>query len=65
MFNATGFAASPRAAYGVHSALLFEALKKLTTAKIELSWPPQMAMPGEPVVASPEIPVSPISPARA
>lgn len=64
VFNATGFVASPRAAYGVRSALLFEVLKKLAAAKIELSWPPQtIAMPGEPAMALPEGPVSPISPA--
>lgn len=42
VFNATGFVASPRASYGVRSALLFEALKKLAAANIALSWPPQI-----------------------
>ncbi len=53
VFNATGFVTSPRAAYGVRSALLFEALKKLAAANIELSRPPQIiAMP----VVGPEMP---------
>ena len=65
VFNATGFVASPRAAYGVRSALLFEALKKLAAANIELSRPPQIiAMPGGPAMPPAEGPVSPISPAR-
>ena len=65
VFNATGFVASPRAAYGVRSALLFEALKKLAAANIELSRPPQIiAMPGAPAMPPAEGPVSPISPAR-
>jgi potassium-dependent mechanosensitive channel len=64
VFNATGFVASPRAAYGVRSALLFEALKKLAAANIELSRPPQMiAMPAGGAMPPAEIPVSPISPA--
>lgn len=62
VFNATGFVASPRAAYGVRSALLFEALKKLAAANIELSRPPQMiAMPAGAAIPIPEPPVSPIS----
>jgi potassium-dependent mechanosensitive channel len=65
VFNATGFVASPRAAYGVRSALLFEALKKLAAANIELSRPPQMiAMPAGGAMPPAEVPVSPISPAR-
>jgi potassium-dependent mechanosensitive channel len=65
VFNATGFVASPRAAYGVRSALLFEALKKLAAANIELSRPPQIiAMPGGPAMPPAEGPVSPISPVR-
>ncbi len=42
VFNATGFVASPRASYGVRSALLFRALEVLAEAGIELSRPPQM-----------------------
>jgi potassium-dependent mechanosensitive channel len=65
VFNATGFVASPRAAYGVRSALLFEALKKLAAANINLSWPPQVtAAPAEPAIPLPEAPVSPINPVR-
>ena len=61
VFNATGFVASPRAAYGVRSALLFEALKQLAAANIELSRPPQIiAMPAGGATPSVEAPVSPI-----
>jgi len=61
VFNATGFVASPRAAYGVRSALLFEALKQLAAANIELSRPPQIiALPGGAAMPSPETPASPI-----
>lgn len=53
VFNATGFVASPRASYGVRSALLFEALKKLAAANIALSWPPQtIPLPAEPLQPS-------------
>jgi potassium-dependent mechanosensitive channel len=65
VFNATGFVASPRASYGVRSALLFEALKKLAAANIELSRPPQIiAMPGGPAMPLPEGSGSPVSPGR-
>jgi small-conductance mechanosensitive channel len=54
VFNATGFVTSPRAAYGVRSALLFEALKKLAAANIELSRPPRIiAMSVGPEMPSP------------
>ncbi len=61
VFNATGFVSSPRAAYGVRSALLFEALKKLAAANIELSRPPQIiTMPGAPMPsAAPSTVVAP------
>jgi hypothetical protein len=49
----------------VRSALLFEALKKLAAANINLSWPPQVtAAPAEPAMPLPEAPVSPINPVR-
>jgi potassium-dependent mechanosensitive channel len=66
VFNATGFVASPRASYGVRSALLFEALKKLAAANIELSRPPQIiAMPGGPAMPLPQSSAAPPDPARA
>jgi potassium-dependent mechanosensitive channel len=53
VFNATGYVVSPRAAYGVRSALLFSALEALAKAGIELSRPPQLiAMPPSPQNAS-------------
>ncbi len=42
VFNATGYVMSPRAAYGVRSALLFEALSRLAAAGIDLSAPTQV-----------------------
>ncbi len=42
VFNATGYVMSPRAAYGVRSALLFEALSRLAAAGIDLSAPAQV-----------------------
>ncbi|MFM9900444.1 MAG: DUF3772 domain-containing protein [Polaromonas sp.] len=42
VFNATGYVNSPRAAYGVRSALLFEALKRLADAQIDMAPPPQI-----------------------
>ena len=42
LFNATGFAKSPRVTGGVRSALLFDMLQRLTDAGITLSAPPTM-----------------------
>ena len=42
VFNATGYVNSPRAAYGVRSAVLFEALKRLADAQIDMAPPPQI-----------------------
>jgi len=42
LFNATGFAKSPRVTGGVRSALLFDMLKRLSEAGITLSAPPTM-----------------------
>jgi potassium-dependent mechanosensitive channel len=65
VFNATGFVASPRAAYGVRSALLFEVLKKLAAAHIELSRPPQIiALPGGPAMPAANGLGPPIGPAH-
>jgi potassium efflux system protein len=52
-FNATGFASSPRLAYGVRSDLLFDVLKRLRDAGISIAKQPTMligsplAVPGE------------------
>ncbi len=42
VFNATGYVMSPRAAYGVRSTLLFEALQRLADADIGMAPPPQI-----------------------
>ena len=39
VFNATAFVSSPRAAYGVRSALLFDVLRRLREADISLVKP--------------------------
>ncbi|MBS0447662.1 MAG: mechanosensitive ion channel family protein [Proteobacteria bacterium] len=44
VFNATGYVASPRLAYGVRSALLFDILKRLREADITLAPPPTMLL---------------------
>jgi potassium efflux system protein len=44
IFNATGYVSSPRAAYGVRSALLFDVLKRLRDADIALARPPTMLL---------------------
>jgi potassium efflux system protein len=44
MFNATGFASSPRLAYGVRSDLLFDVLKRLRDAGISISKQPTMLL---------------------
>ncbi len=41
-FNATGFVATPRMAYGVRSALLFDVLKRLREADIAMVKPPTL-----------------------
>jgi small-conductance mechanosensitive channel len=50
MFNATGFASSPRLAYGVRSDLLFDVLKRLREAEISIARPPTMLI-GAPAAA--------------
>jgi potassium efflux system protein len=52
MFNATGFASSPRLTYGVRSALLFELLKRLKDAKIAISKPSTMVLKSVPEALS-------------
>jgi small-conductance mechanosensitive channel len=57
VFNATGYVNSPRLAYNVRSALLFEVLQQLREAGLALSSPPTMLMaPGLGLVA--QAPVS-------
>ena len=51
MFNATGFVSSPRLAYGVRSALLFELLKRLRKAEMPVSKPNTMLLGAAPLAA--------------
>lgn len=44
VFNATGFVRSPRAAYGVRSDVLFDALERLRDAGLALGKPPTMLL---------------------
>jgi small-conductance mechanosensitive channel len=44
VFNATGYVGSPRSAYGVRSALLFEILKRLREAELALVHQPTMLL---------------------
>ncbi len=48
IFNAKGYVSSPRAAYGVRSALLFTVLKRLDEAGLEVSSPPTMLLASAP-----------------
>jgi small-conductance mechanosensitive channel len=48
VFNATGFVASPRLAYGVRSALLFDVLKRLRESGIMLAGAPTALLIGAP-----------------
>jgi potassium efflux system protein len=54
IFNATGFASSPRLAYGVRSDLLFDVLKRLREAGISIAKQPTIVL-GSPVAAPSEI----------
>lgn len=48
MFNARGYVSTPRNAYGVRSALLYNILERLAEAKLPLSTPPTMILaPGQ------------------
>jgi potassium-dependent mechanosensitive channel len=51
LFNATAFVSSPRMAYGVRSALLFDVLRRLREAGISLVLPPTMLLRKEPLKA--------------
>ncbi|CAB5515819.1 hypothetical protein LMG26857_04887 [Achromobacter anxifer] len=53
IFNAKGYVSSPRAAYGVRSALLFTVLKRLHDAGLEVSSPPTMLLASAPQPAAP------------
>ena len=44
LFNATGFVGTPRMAYGVRSALLFDVLKRLREAGISMIRPPALLL---------------------
>lgn len=67
MFNATGFASSPRLAYGVRSTILFDLLKRLRAADMPVSKPNTMMLSTAPSVSgaplnAPELPgTAPIS----
>lgn len=52
IFNAKGYVSSPRAAYGVRSALLFTVLKRLHDAGLEVSSPPTMLLASVPQLPS-------------
>jgi len=58
IFNARGYVSSPRAAYGVRSALLFTVLKRLDEAKLEVSSPPTMLLASAPEPAQAPAPVA-------
>jgi potassium efflux system protein len=53
IFNATGFASSPRLAYGVRSDLLFDVLKRLREAGISIAKQPTMLI-GAPAAMAPD-----------
>ncbi len=51
MFNATGFASSPRLAYGVRSTLLFDLLKRLRAEDMPVSKPNTMMLSTAPAIS--------------
>ncbi len=53
VFNATGYVGSPRSAYRIRSALLFEILKRLREAELSLVNPPTMVLRESDQAASP------------
>ncbi|MDB5930714.1 MAG: MscS Mechanosensitive ion channel, partial [Polaromonas sp.] len=67
IFNASGFVNSPRIAYGVRSALLFDVLKRLREADIALAKPPALVLREAPgrlaAEAAPSVPAVPGMPA--
>ncbi len=58
IFNARGYVSSPRAAYGVRSALLFTVLKRLDEAGLEVSSPPTMLLATAPEPAQAPAPAA-------
>ncbi|MFD4841256.1 DUF3772 domain-containing protein [Achromobacter sp. NPDC058515] len=58
IFNAKGYVSSPRAAYGVRSALLFTVLKRLHDAGLEVSSPPTMLLASAPLQEQAAAPVA-------
>lgn len=58
MFNATGYVASPRMAYGVRSELLFDILKRLAEANISISKPSTMLLTSGPLATAPLLPAT-------
>lgn len=46
MFNATAYVSSPRAAYGVRSAILYDMLTRLREARMDMYRPPAMILHG-------------------
>ena len=70
LFNATGFASSPRLTSGIRSALLFELLKRLDAANISIAKPNTMILSGLPTqleapaisAAAPSAPPPPSTP---
>ena len=59
IFNAKGYVSSPRAAYGVRSALLFTLLKRLHDAGLEVSSPPTMLLASAPQPSAAPLAVAP------
>lgn len=53
MFNARGYVSTPRNAYGVRSALLYDILQRLTEAKLPLSTPATMLLAPRDQAAAP------------
>jgi len=51
VFKATAYVSSPRLAYGVRSAILFDVLQRLSDAKLEMAPPATMLLRDEPSIA--------------
>lgn len=56
IFNAKGYVSSPRAAYGVRSALLFSVLGRLRAAGLEVSSPTTLLLAPTPPARTPDAP---------
>ncbi|KAG1194116.1 hypothetical protein G6F35_013430 [Rhizopus arrhizus] len=63
IFNAKGYVSSPRASYGVRSAMLFTVLKRLNDAGLEVSSPPTMLLASAPQPAAVAAPAAILPPA--